>query len=273
MFFCKSQSVLSLLFLYLGALFFVCSFSLLMGKPQKAIVIGASSGMGREVARLLSKEGYSVGLVARRLALLQSLQEELLPHTTYIKQIDVTNIHARELLKQLIEEMGGVDLVVISLSAYLDNKNAQKDTWEERERTIDVTGKGFLALAEVAFEYFERQNSGHFVGISSTSGLWGYASNPIYSAVKAAISAYMEGKRGQMIRDRRNITVTDVIPGFVAVEHSLLGQDPTAYWEITTEQAGKIILAGIKEKKDIVYVPWKVCLLNLFVKLLPRCIY
>jgi short-subunit dehydrogenase len=172
-----------------------------------------------------------------------------------------------------MEEMGGVDLAVISISSYLDNKNAQKDTWEERERTIDVTGKGFLAMAEVFFEYFERQNRGHFVGISSTSGLWGYASNSVYSAVKAAVSAYMEGKRGQMIRDRRAITVTDIIPGFVAVEHSPLGQDPSAYWEITTEQAGRIILDGIKAKKDVVYVPWKVCLLNVFFKLLPRSIY
>lgn len=255
--------------------FCLFSFSLLISEPKKAIVIGASSGMGREIARLLSNEGYTVGLAARRLTLLQSLQEELSPQQTYIKQIDVTDRHARESLQQLITEMGGIDLVVISLSAYLDNKNAKKDglaTWEEKERTIDVTGKGFMAMADVAFEHFEQQNSGHLVGISSTSGMFGCASSPEYSAVKAAVSTYMQGKRNQMVRDGRNIKVTDVIPGFVAVEHSLLGQDPSAYWEITTEEAGQTILTGIKQKKEVIYVPQKVWLLNL-IKMLPKWAY
>lgn len=255
-----------------GMFFCVFNYSLSSGEPKKAIVIGASSGMGREIAGLLSKEGYTVGLAARRLNLLQSLQQELSPQQSYVKQIDVTDTHARESLKQLITEMGGVDLIVVSISAYLDNKNAKKYTWEEKERTINVTEKGFMAMADVAFEHFEQQNSGHFVGISSTSGMFGCASSPEYCAAKAAVSIYMQGKRNQMIRDGRNVKVTDVVPGFVAVEHSPLGQDPDAYWEITTQEAGQTILAGIKQEKDVVYVPRKVCLLNL-IKVIPNWAY
>lgn len=243
-----------------------------LGEPKKAIVIGASSGMGREVARLLSKEGYTVGLAARRTALLESLQQELSPAQSHVKQLDVTDPHARESLKEFIKEMGGLDLIVISISPYLDIRNAKQYTWKEKELTLDVVEKGFIAMADIAFEQFEQQNSGHLVGISSTSGLFGTASCPEYCAAKAAVSTYMEGKRNQMVRDGHNIKVTDVIPGFVAVEHSPLGQDPEAYWEITTKEAGKTILEGIKKEKDVVYVPRKVWLLNL-IKALPKWAY
>ena len=75
-----------------------------------------------------------------------------------------------------------------------------------------------------------------------------------------------------MVRDGCNVNVTDIIPGFVAVEHSPLGEDPEAYWEITTQEAGQAILNGIKKQAQTVYVPQKVWLLN-FVKFLPKKIH
>lgn len=154
--------------------------------------------MGREIAKLLSYEGYIVGLVARRLELLVSLEQKLLPNKVYIKQIDVTDQSARASLKVLINEMGGdIDIVIISISAYLDNKNDGRDEWMQKKRTLDVTGKGFIAIADIAFQHFMERNHGHLVGISSTSGLWGCASGPEYSGVKAMVSTYLEGKRNQ----------------------------------------------------------------------------
>lgn len=247
---------------------------------RKAIVIGASSGMGREVAKRLGQEGYSVGLVARRVPLLESLQKEI-AQPTYVKQIDAASPDAREKLAALIQEMKGVDLVMISISAYLDNRNTtnpygvNERTWEEKERTVNVEAKGFIALADVALEHFKKQGHGHLVGVSSTSGLRGNANVPEYSACKACISTYMEGKRNELYSQKRdNIYITDIVPGFVAVEHSPLGEDPSAYWEITTEQAGTEIMAGIKAKKKVVYVPARVWLLAVLHKyLLPDCIY
>jgi short-subunit dehydrogenase len=261
--------------LYALVYIFICLFfcsSVYCREPKKAIIIGASSGMGREIARLLSKEGYIVGLAARRLPLLQSLQNELAPRQTYVQELDVTDPQARKTFKNLLARMGNVDLVIISISSYLDNQNAEKTPWQKIESILNVTGKGFISMADVAFKHFKQQKGGHLVGISSTSGLYGCASSPEYSATKAAISTYLQGKRNQMARDGYNITVTDIIPGFVAVEHSPMGQDPAAYWEISTEEAGKTILEGIQQKKDTVYVPKKVCILNL-IKLLPKWVY
>ncbi|MBA3953775.1 SDR family NAD(P)-dependent oxidoreductase [Candidatus Dependentiae bacterium] len=248
---------------------------------KKAIVIGASSGMGREIAKLLSKEGYNVGLVARRISLLESLQKEIAT-PTFIKQIDVTHPSARQQLQELIEKMGGLDLMVISISAYLDNRNATakneadfnpQKTWSEKERTLDVDAKGFIAMADVALDFFKAQGSGHLVGISSTSGQRGVAYSPEYSAAKACTSYYMEGIRNYLKQNNLPVKVTDVVAGYVAVEHSRLGEDPSAYWEVTVEQAGKTIVEGIKKQKQVIYVPSKVWIVSFLLKHLPDYIY
>ncbi|MGB7511453.1 MAG: SDR family NAD(P)-dependent oxidoreductase, partial [Pelodictyon phaeoclathratiforme] len=81
---------------------------------HKAIIIGASSGIGRELAKVLAKNGYSLGLVGRRIDLLLSLQQEVAP-SSFTKQIDLSQTtQAMQLLKELIQQMNGVDLVVIS---------------------------------------------------------------------------------------------------------------------------------------------------------------
>lgn len=256
---------------------------------KKAVVVGASSGMGREVAKRLSKAGYVVGLVARRVPLLESLQDEL-SNFSYIKQIDVTAVDAREQLQALIDQMGGLDLMVISISPYLDNRisaaaRAEQEglsnfapctyelKWTEKANFLNVCAYGFIAVADVALEYFIKQNSGHLVGISSTSGLRGSFFCPEYSASKACVMIYMEGVRNYMLQNNINVYITDVVAGYVSVEHSPFGEDPTAYWEITCKQAGKEIMEGIKARKKMVYVPSKIWLVVYLRKYLPDFIY
>lgn len=249
--------------------------------PKKAIIIGASSGMGREVAKRLSQAGYTVGLVARRMPQLESLKAEL-PGPSFIKQIDVTTQDARQQLQDLITTMNGVDLAVIGISSYLDNRNAQathdkdyspKKTWAEKERTLNVDAKGFIAMADVLLEHFMQKNNGHLVGISSTSGQRGVAYNPEYAAAKACISYYMEAQRNYMKQNNIPVHITDIVPGYVAVEHSPLGEDPSAYWEISVEEAGAVIMDGIKKQEEVVYVPRRVWLVAMLLKYLPDTIY
>lgn len=244
---------------------------------KNAIVIGASSGMGREIAKRLSKHGYALGLASRRVELLESLQKEL-SGPSYVQKIDVTATNARSELKKLIKKMGGLDLIVISISPYLDVRNAiaeskkKEDSWKERKLIIDVCFNQFIAMADVALELFEKQNHGHLVGISSTSGIKGMASFPGYCGAKAGISVYMEGMRHYFARQNKNVFITDIVPGFVAVEHSPMGADPAAFWEISCKQAGDDIIAGILAKKKTVYVPARVQSL-LLLKIMPDFLY
>lgn len=113
-----------------------------MFSGRKAIVVGASSGMGREVARLLLKDGWTVGLVARRGALLESLAKEcstedlqannlsteMVHGKSLVREIDVTSENADVSLRQLIDEMGGVDLYFHAAGVGWQNHDLEKKT-------------------------------------------------------------------------------------------------------------------------------------------------
>jgi NAD(P)-dependent dehydrogenase (short-subunit alcohol dehydrogenase family) len=128
---------------------------------KRAIVVGATSGIGRQVAKQLALEGYQVGLVGRREHLLKSLSEEIVTKT-YQASIDVADHEiAADQLKQLIAQMGGLDLMVVSVSSFNDVSNSVQDgrpqTWEADLKTISVEAAGFYTAATVALDFFEQQ--------------------------------------------------------------------------------------------------------------------
>ncbi len=158
---------------------------------KKAIVIGASSGIGKELAKVLSQNEYIVGLTGRRTELLTNLQSEL-PNASFVKRIDVSQTsEAIRLLDGLITEMNGVDLVIISAGVGFINAELE---WQKEEATLNVNVSGFAAMANVAAAHFLRQGCGHLVGISSIAALRGSGDTPAYNASKAFVSNYLEGR-------------------------------------------------------------------------------
>lgn len=219
---------------------------------NRAIVIGASSGMGREVAKLLAADGYIVGLSARRLDLLKQVQQEI-PTTSYVKQIDASKPEeAIHNLQELINQIGGLDLLIISISGWRDSNI---------KSILDVDIMGFYALAHFGLNFFEKQSYGHFVGFSSIDGLRGIANHPEYSASKAFCSRYMEAKRNYYIQNNISITVTDIIPGWVnsTNDPNLKNKNPKAYWIESLKEASQEIIQAIKDKTPAAYITkrWK----------------
>ncbi|MFH1832032.1 MAG: SDR family NAD(P)-dependent oxidoreductase [bacterium] len=240
---------------------------------KRAIVIGASSGMGRQVAKLLATEGgYEVGLVARRTELLETLQKEI-PTKTYIKQIDVTEQEeARTRLLELISEMGGLDLILISISAFGDLIDMLSK--EERDaRTMSVDLLGFWAMADIAVDFFEKQKSGHLVGISSISGVRGDAHCPVYSGAKAFISRYLEGIRNYMIQSNIPVYVTDIMPGWVDNERIKFSELPNTYWVTPLDKAGHQIYEAIQNKDKIAYISKRQILVKWALETAPDWLY
>ena len=133
-----------------------------------AIVIGASSGIGEALARQLSADGWRLGLLARRLARLEALAAEL-GAGSLARRIDLAEPRAAAAsLQQLIDELGGADLVIVSSGTGQSNPHLD---WPPDEETLTVNVLGFAATAQVAMRHFLARGRGHLVGISSIAAL------------------------------------------------------------------------------------------------------
>jgi short-subunit dehydrogenase len=233
---------------------------------KKAIIIGASAGIGRALAKELAQRGYTLGIVARRIELLRKLQREL-PAGSYIKGIDVTQTEeARALLAELIDKMGSVDLIVISAGVIF-----QDPTWEQEIDTIKVNVLGFSAMLNYAFNYFYDRGSGHIVGISSVAAIRGGCSSPVYNASKAFDSNLMHGLRIKARRMGAKIHITDIKPGHVST--SMLDGQRGAFWVIPTEKAALQIARAIEKKRKHAYITKRWTIVAWMMQLLPDWLY
>ena len=209
---------------------------------KKAIIAGVTSGIGKALAEILSRNGYILGIVGRRKECLEELKRSL-PSQVFTRQIDVTETEkAMKSLSQLIEEMQGVDLVIISAGIGFINPDL---TWSDEKATIDTNVSGFTAVANVAFHHFERIGTGHLVGISSIAALRGDRAAPAYNASKAFVSNYLEGLRHRAVHTRQPIVVTEIQPGFV---DTAMAKGEGLFWVASPEKAARQIYQAIQRK-------------------------
>lgn len=234
---------------------------------RKAVIIGASSGIGRELAKLLAKEDYTLGLAARRLSLLHELSKEL-GGDIFIKRMDVSKPEqAVDLLGELIRDMGGMDLLIICSGT--GHINAKLD-WELEKETIYVNVTGFTALADAGFKYFAQKGEGHIAAISSIAALRGSGDCPAYNASKAYMSNYLEGLSCKAAASGKRIIITDIKPGFV---DTAMAQGEGLFWVAPAAKAAKQIWNIIKRRKAKGYVTKRWKLVALLFKIMPRRLY
>lgn len=231
---------------------------------KNIIIIGASSGIGRELARVFSDNDYIVGITARRLELLSGMKKEL-PGILAIKRMDVANPNeAINIFEELIKEMGGVDIVVINAGVGFINPDL---VWEKEKSTIDVNVTGFAAMANVAMKYFVGQGSGHIVGISSIAAIRGDLYAPAYSASKAFVSNYLEALRLRVKKKKMPITVTDIQPGFV---DTAMAQGDGLFWVAPPRKAAMQIFCVIKKKREHAYITKRWRIIAWLFKIMPE---
>lgn len=240
-----------------------------------AIIVGASSGMGRELAKILAVD-YDLGLIARRISRLEALQQEIAQTdpdcTTWVKQLDVSNPRAMEQLANFIDEIGGLDLMVISITSYPDSHGKTPLTAERL--TLEVELLGFWKMAYIAAAVFRRQKSGHLVGISSIDALRGNPSCPVYSAAKAFVSRYLEGVRNRFhAQGLDKISVTDVLPGYVQTEGFDASSVKEAYWIASARDASLQIYDAIKTKQKVAYITRRWQLIAVLMHYLPDWVF
>lgn len=240
-------------------------------KPEKkAIIIGASSGMGREAARQLSNKNYLVGATARRIKLLKSLKKENV-NKIITMEMDVTKHEdCKNKLSELIKKLGGLDLILIAVGGWTEQT---ENNYQYNKNLIEVDVLGFLNLAENILEYFKKQKYGHLAAISSIDSIRGNSLCPVYSGVKAFVSKYLEGVRNYMLQNKIPIHVTELIPGWVDNETFQFSKMDDTYWVSSTEKAAKQIIDAIEKKKKKAYITKRWYIIAKLLEWLPDKIY
>ena len=234
---------------------------------KTAIIVGASSGIGQALAKILAKDGYRVGLVARSVALLQELQRDI-GQQAVIKSIDIADTSAAIIqFAELIQELGNVDLIVIS--AGIGFINPELD-WAKERDTIAVNVTGFTAIANVAMQYFLKQERGHLTNISSIAALRGSGEAPAYNASKAFESNYLAGLRHKVAKLRLPITITDIQPGFV---DTAMAQGEGLFWVASPDEAARQIYHAIQRQRKHAYVTRRWRIIAWLLKLVPDALY
>jgi short-subunit dehydrogenase len=224
---------------------------------ERAIVVGASSGIGRSIAERLAAQGVAVSLIARRVEALTEICDGInarAGHTqAWSYPADVRSAQdVPALFQKIVTVMEGLDLIVYASGIQPVVGPDEYPTSEDLD-TIATNFSGAVAWLNEAAARFGRDRAGTIIGISSVAGDRGRRGSPVYAATKAALATYLEALHNRLAS--RGVTVTTVKPGFVATP--LLAQFPTPPFVPVAQPdvAAKEILAAAEAGRRVVYVP------------------
>ena len=221
------------------------------GSNKKAIVVGATSGIGKAVVAELSKLGWEIGIAGRRQGLLQEIQRKNL-QVVATEQIDINADNAGEKLTKLIGKTGGMDLYFHASG--IGFQNVDLDEAIELS-TVTTNGLGFTRMVGAAYRYMAAHGGGHIAAISSIAGTKGLGAAPAYSATKAYQNTYLQALEQQACIRRLNIRFTDIRPGFVGTD---LLNGLTGYpMLLKKEKVAREIVWALEHRRHIRVIDWR----------------
>lgn len=253
---------------------------------KRAIVMGATSGIGQEVARLLAANGYEVGIAGRREERLVHMAQAT-PGIVTHRQIDVTKEDAPTELYKLIEELGGMDLYFHSSGIGWENVALDAD---KELKTVETNGVGFVRMVSAAYNWFaeqradeakqraegdeqrasDKERKARIACITSIARTRGLGAAPAYSATKRMQAHYLECLSQQARMRHLNIGITDIRPGFVATDLIAGSHFPL---QLKTEDVARTIVRAIERGNEVVTIDWRYRLLVAAWQLIPRWLW
>ena len=235
---------------------------------MKAIIVGASSGICLEVAKLLLADGWHIGIAARREEALLELKKTA-PERVEVMAIDITHPDAGERLLTLVRQLGGMDLYFHSSGIGKQNRTLEPDI---ELQTMDTNAIGFTRMIGTAYRYFAEQGKGHIAAITSIAGTKGLGPAPAYSATKALQATYLQALE-QQARQRglHDIHFTDIRPGFV--DTALLSGSFRYPMMLRPESVARDIVSSIRKRRHVRVIDARYRVLTFFWRLVPNFIW
>ncbi len=235
---------------------------------QKVIIIGATSGIGLELAKLYIENGDRVGATGRRCSLLETLHQQF-PSQVRTECFDVMGTENIAHLESLIKKLDGLNLLIYN-SGYGEISEALD--WKIDKQTTLTNVNGFVEIVNYAFNYFLKQHYGQIAATSSIASIRENSLAPAYSASKAYVSMYMAGLHLKARRIKKknpqiDIHISDIQPGFV---HTTMAK--ARFWEAPVEKAAKQIFKAIQKKKRKTYITHRWGIIAWILKWIPYSI-
>ena len=230
---------------------------------EKVIIIGATSGIGRQMAIEYLREGAHVGISGRRLDKLEEIRLTA-PDQVTLRQMDITDYKdSREKLLAIINEMGGVDVLVVNSGVGYVVADLEAEI-----RTIETNATGFVNLMRTGLDYMKNNHGGKLVGISSVSAARGFRIFTVYGATKRFISHYMEGLRHFIATKKLPVKIIDIRAGYI--ETPIIEGNNEVFWLTPLDKGVRLIMKAIKRGHAVAYIPGKWKIVFTIFRILPR---
>ena len=240
-----------------------------MDTQKYAVIVGATSGIGLQVTRILSQRGWKIGIAGRRKEKLEEIKNEV-GGVIATAQIDITHPQAASQLLSLIHSMNHP----IHLYFHSSGIGYQNPSLEEQLEldTVETNALGFTRMIDTVFHYFENEckGYGHIAAISSIAGTKGLGAAPAYSATKRFQNTYLEALSQLSHIRSLHIRITDIRPGFVS---TALLKDEKYPLVMSVPAVAREIVRAIERKSPVKTIDWRYRILVFFWRLIPRCIW
>ena len=224
-----------------------------------ALILGASSGMGAALARVLAQRGYRVALVGRRADKLAELMREIEGATAYphdVREYDAVP----ELFSRIVSEMaaaGSALRLVVYAAGVMPGDTRGPWSFQDERAMIETNVIGAMCWLDLATASFQRAGSGTIAAISSVAGDRGRRGNSAYMASKAALSTYLESLRYRL--HGTDVRVVTIKPGYVATPMTA-GKKLPKPLTLSADTAARRIADACERGKAVAYIPgrWRV---------------
>lgn len=222
---------------------------------MKLMIIGATSSIAHETAKLFAADGAEFFIVARSTEKLAAVQRDLevrgaarvVPYT-----LDLNELTQHEtMIAAAYEALGGLDAVLIAHGTLPDQARMQSSV-EETLAEFQVNGLSYISLLTLLAGRFEQQRRGCIAVISSVAGDRGRGSNYVYGSAKGAVSLFTSGLRARL--SKVGVSVVTIKPGFVDTPMTAHLKKNPLYAK--PEAVGKRIYTAMLKGESVVYVPW-----------------
>jgi len=237
---------------------------------MRVLILGATSSVAIELAKIYAKAGYSLSLAARSANRLEPLAQDLrikFNCEVELKEFDAESIHQHQ---KFYDDLQYKPDIAVCLFGKLGDQAEAMNDHNKSLNVLNVNYVGAVSILNIVSRDFKTRKSGVIVGVSSVAGERGRQSNFLYGSAKAGFTTYLSGLRNEL--HSSNVTVVTVKPGFIKSKMTA-GIVTPKILTASPNQVARAIVKAIDKKRNVIYSLWIWRWIMIVIKLIPESIF